>query len=219
MQEGSRFGETARAALAAAALALAPQAEAQTKAGWEPKVEAAAQKMPAFARTFGDAVPPRDFPNFCAAFPNECEPSAGTERERMERKEGNEFDLLQLSEMNRTINALPQVSDSELYGVEEHWTVAGVRGGDCEDLVLRKRYELIRRGWEPKDLLLAHVLDHRRRGHLVLMARTKHGDYVLDNQNTDVSLWGVYATMHGYTFLSRQSYLDPKVWVSLQPKR
>jgi predicted transglutaminase-like cysteine proteinase len=51
------------------------------------------------------------------------------------------------------------------------------------------------------------------------MVRLKEGDYVLDNRKREVAPWSEYATKHGYTFLSRQSYLDPTVWVSLRPKK
>lgn len=219
MREGRKLGETVRAALAAAALALGPQAEAQTKAGWKPKVEAAAQKMPASARTYGDAVPPRDFPNYCARHPEECAPYLGTPRERMLREAGGEFQRLQLKETDADVNALPQVSDLELYGTKELWTIAGHRGGDCEDLAILKQKLLHGvRGMKRNNLLLTHVLTKEGEGHIVLMVRLYEGDYVLDNRKQEVAPWSTYVTKHGYTFLSRQSYLDPKVWVSLLPK-
>jgi predicted transglutaminase-like cysteine proteinase len=47
----------------------------------------------------------------------------------------------------------------------------------------------------------------------VLTARTAQGDYILDNKVPDIRIW--HRT--SYRFVMRQSYVDPRVWVSLTP--
>jgi predicted transglutaminase-like cysteine proteinase len=55
------------------------------------------------------------------------------------------------------------------------------------------------------------VRDEQGEGHAVLTVRTSQGDFVLDNKTSDVRIW--HKT--GYRFVMRQSYVDPKVWLSL----
>jgi predicted transglutaminase-like cysteine proteinase len=57
------------------------------------------------------------------------------------------------------------------------------------------------------------VRDEKGEGHAVLTARTAQGDFILDNKVEDVRLWSRTA----YDFVMRQSYLDPRVWVTLDP--
>jgi len=164
------------------------------------------------------AQPPIDFVNFCVRHPEECVPFVGSERERMTREDGSDFRRLELGDANAEVNALPQVSDLDRFGRTEHWTIADSKGGDCEDLaILKKRILQHVRGFQPNNLLLAHVLDEKNEGHIVLIVRMNDGDYVLDTKRREIALWGEYATTHGYTFLSRQSYLDPKVWRKVLP--
>jgi len=77
-----------------------------------------------------------------------------------------------------------------------------------------KQKVLIGRGWPSASLLLTVVRDEKGEGHAVLTARTSQGDFILDNKSDDVRLW----TRSSYQFVMRQSYLDPKVWVSLDPQ-
>jgi predicted transglutaminase-like cysteine proteinase len=57
------------------------------------------------------------------------------------------------------------------------------------------------------------VRDEKGEGHAVLTVRTVQGDYILDNKVDEVRLW--YKTP--YSFVMRQSFINPKVWVSLDP--
>jgi predicted transglutaminase-like cysteine proteinase len=106
--------------------------------------------------------------------------------------------------------AIKPATDMEIYGVVDYWTLP-VDRGDCEDYALLKRHKLIAAGWPSSALLVTVVRDENGEGHAVLTARTAQGDYILDNKNNELKLW--YET--GYSFLMRQSYLNPKTWVSL----
>ena len=79
-------------------------------------------------------------------------------------------------------------SDRTLYGTLDLWTVAA-EVGDCEDIALAKRQELMRLGWPAAALLLATGRTPRGLYHAVLVAMTDKGDYVLDNNLDSVSPW------------------------------
>ena len=206
-------------ALAAPHIAAAREPKASD---WVARIEkeqsSEAKTLPDFMRVGRPATAPYDFVNFCVRHPEECVPFPGSENERMGRESDDEFRRLELGDTNAEVNALPQLSDLERFGRPEHWTVADEKGGDCEDLAaLKKRILQHVRGFRPNNLLMAHVLDEKGQGHLVLVVRMQGGDYVLDNRKGSVALWSEFATTHGYTFLSRQSYLDPRAWVTILP--
>ena len=121
----------------------------------------------------------------------------------------------QLVAVNNLVNGMVQpVTDLDQYGTVEHWAYPRGRG-DCEDYVLLKRQLLIDEGWPQNALLITVVRDEQGEGHAVLTARTANGDFVLDNKRTAVRGW--HKT--GYKFLKRQSYRDPRIWMSLTPRR
>jgi predicted transglutaminase-like cysteine proteinase len=116
--------------------------------------------------------------------------------------------------VNRAVNRLIEpATDQEIYGVAEYWTIPMSRG-DCEDYALLKRQVLMQRGWPASALLMTVVRDEKGEGHAILTARTAKGDYILDNKVEEVKPW--HAT--GYTFIMRQSYINPRVWVSLDSR-
>lgn len=175
----------------------------------EPARVATAERSPAFMRVYGQAAPPFGFVNFCERQGAQC--MSGLSEEP--RLFANAERLAELDEVNRVVNtAIEPVTDMELYGVEEYWTIPATKG-DCEDYALLKRKLLIQRGWPISSLLITVVKDEKGAGHAVLTARTSQGDFVLDNKVNAVKLW--YRT--GYEFIMRQSYLNPRVWMSLDP--
>ena len=179
-------------------------AEAQQVAALHP-----ATRSPAFMRVFGNAQPPYGFVRFCEAVPGECAGHASDDA----RFDATPERLSELDEINRTINQqIEPATDMEIYGVQELWTLPTARG-DCEDYALLKRHSLIERGWPASSLLMTVVRDEKNEGHAVLTARTSQGDFILDNKVEAVKLW----TQTPYHFVMRQSYIDPKVWVSLDP--
>lgn len=168
-----------------------------------------AVRNPAFMRVFGNAQPPYGAVRFCEAMPQECADHASDDS----RFDATPERLSELDEINRTVNhQIEPATDMEVYGVQELWTLPTTRG-DCEDYALLKRHELIARGWPAGALLMTVVRDEKNEGHAVLTARTSQGDFVLDNKVETVKLW----TQTPYHFVMRQSYNNPKVWVSLDP--
>jgi predicted transglutaminase-like cysteine proteinase len=80
--------------------------------------------------------------------------------------------------------------------------------------VLLKRRRLMQLGWPASALLVTVVRDEHGEGHAVLTVRTQQGDYILDNKTNGIKLWHQV----GYQFIMRQSYLNPMVWMSLDPR-
>ncbi len=164
-----------------------------------------------FMRVYGQATAPYGWVQFCRSNPSECREW----RQGINRMVATRATLNELDTVNRAINAaIEPATDLEVYGVTEYWTLPVTRG-DCEDYALLKRKVLIERGWPAAALPMTVVRDETGEGHAVLTARTSAGDYVLDNKVQELKLW----SQTPYSYVMRQSYLNPNVWVSLEPIR
>jgi predicted transglutaminase-like cysteine proteinase len=153
----------------------------------------------------GHAAAPAAFHDFCRRNPAECRP-AGPILSAVAMTSDR---WSELQAVNSSINgSVAEVSDATHYGREEVWSLPVDGAGDCEDFVLAKRKELIARGWPSSVLLITVVRMRSGTGHAVLTVVTDRGDYVLDNRNSSVRLW----SETGYTFFSRQSAANPRVW-------
>jgi predicted transglutaminase-like cysteine proteinase len=162
-------------------------------------------------RVFGVTQPPYGVVEFCQREPAECRDGPLEDQ----RRRGDRDELAELDRVNRAVNKdIAPVSDQDLYGVTEYWTLPRNGKGDCEDYVLLKRQRLMAAGWPASSLLITVVLDEKSEGHAILTVRTVAGDFILDNKTDDMKLW--HKTP--YRFIMRQSYLNPKVWMSLDPK-
>lgn len=163
-----------------------------------------------YMRIYGSTLPPYGFIRFCDTHPAECKQGSHMEaRFDASRGRGKELD-----EINRHVNKLIEpATDMELYGEVERWTIPTTKG-DCEDYALLKRKLLMERGWPASALLMTVVRDEKNEGHAVLTARTAQGDFILDNKTDEIKVWNRVT----YTYVMRQSYIDPRVWVSLDPK-
>ena len=193
-------------------LAAGQSAAGQTGSASQGHVTTARHSDPgaAFQRIFGPAQPPYGFVQFCDENPADCI-SGPLEQTRFNATPAR---LSELDEVNRYVNRTVQpITDLEHYGVAEYWTLPKDGKGDCEDYALLKRHLLLERGWPISSLLMTVVRDEKGEGHAVLTARTAQGDYVLDNKAEEVRLW--YQTP--YEFVMRQSYLNTRAWISLDP--
>lgn len=159
---------------------------------------------------------PPGYIDFCRRNPRTCQSQSALQRvaSHHERVKLTAERWIKLIAVNSYINDLIEPkTDRDLYGVEEFWTLPRA-AGDCEDYVLLKRRELMKRGWPESALLITVVLDEQGDGHAVLTVRTAQGDFVLDNKHSRVLLWRDVP----YTFIKRQSYRAPQLWVSLTPR-
>jgi predicted transglutaminase-like cysteine proteinase len=174
--------------------------------------EPSADPSAAFMRIYGSAEPPQAFLQFCDEFPEECVSTSGIAA----RPPATAQRLRELNEVNSRVNqAIRPEADMKHYGIADYWTLPIDGRGDCEDYALLKRHELIKLGWPSSALLMTIVSDEKGKGHAVLTARTGAGDLVLDNKVDEVRLWNKAP----YRFLLRQSYLNPRVWMDLDPAR
>lgn len=156
----------------------------------------------------GLANAPIGWTQFCGANASECEVEAlAPERITLTRAS-----WAIISRINKTVNdTIEQVEDLDHFGVVEFWTYPVDGKGDCEDLVLLKRRQLIEAGMPRQALLITVVRDEQGAGHAVLTVRTDRGDYVLDNKTDKILGW----RSTGYSFVKRQSQENPSVWVSI----
>jgi predicted transglutaminase-like cysteine proteinase len=174
------------------------------------RLNSAQDKTQTALRVFGDTRPPYGFVQFCQRMPNECREGPWAES----RVTDTPQKLAELEQLNKDINrAIEPTTDLDLYGVTEFWTIP-TNKGDCEDYALLKRKKLIEAGWPIGALLMTVVLDEKNEGHAVLTVRLGSGDYILDNKTDEIRLWNKTP----YHFVMRQSYLNPRVWMSLDPR-
>jgi predicted transglutaminase-like cysteine proteinase len=163
-----------------------------------------------FATIYGKALPPIGYIEMCAREPKECQALGGKKRRLSLSPERWKL----VSQVNAFVNGkIAPVSDEELYGKPEYWTIP-TDAGDCEDYLLLKKRYLEGLGFPSSALLITVVLDEKMQGHAVLTITTDKGDFVLDNRRNEVLHWNDT----GYTFLKRQSAEDPRQWVSLSKK-
>jgi predicted transglutaminase-like cysteine proteinase len=166
-------------------------------------------EIPAAKPTVGGEVsPPYGFVGYCLRAQADC--SGGTDAPKPITMTPDRW--AELNAVNAFVNHLPQVEDIERYHVLEYWTVADDKGGDCEDLALRKRAELIARGWPADELLMTTVREADGDAHAVLTVVTTEGDFILDNK-----AWAIVREEAApYVFLKRQSAYRPWVWLDMQ---
>jgi len=163
-----------------------------------------------YMRVFGVTQPPYGFVEFCQRMPEECKTGPLEEQ----RFSATPERLSELHSINQGVNhEITPATDLEIYGQTEYWTLPTTRG-DCEDFALLKRKRLLARGWPTGALLITVVRDEKGEGHAVLTARTMQGDFILDNKVDEVKIW--HRTP--YDYVMRQSYLNTRVWMSLDPK-
>ena len=122
----------------------------------------------------------------------------------------------ELKRINIAVNTkIKPMTDMDHWGVVERWNYPDDGYGDCEDYALQKRKLLMQAGWPREALLMTVVRDQNGNGHAVLTVKTDRGEYILDNQTSDILFW----SDTGYRFVKRQSQSDPNVWVSLGEPR
>lgn len=173
----------------------------------------AAGAKPLFAAV-GDATrAPIGWIEFCVEYKSECTAKPAAPRDVVLSPKAWS-DLVQV---NTWVNEqVKPVTDIEHWGVVERWNFPDDGKGDCEDYVLQKRRMLIRAGWPREALLITVVREASGDGHAVLTVKTNKGEFVLDNQSTEVKLWSDTP----YRFVKRQSQTDQNLWVSLgEPQR
>jgi predicted transglutaminase-like cysteine proteinase len=113
----------------------------------------------------------------------------------------------ELNAVNKAVNdaIVPERNDGGLDA--ERWLISP-RAGDCNDYAVTKRHHLLARGWSARDLLLAEVVVSSGEHHLVLVVRTRLGDFVVDNLDPVVHAWAATP----YEWVRIQTPGNPRFW-------
>jgi predicted transglutaminase-like cysteine proteinase len=155
----------------------------------------------------GPAGPTLAWAEFCKSQPQECTVDV-SEPVVLSLDQNLWLTILGVNErVNRTILA---VTDQDHWGVVDRWDYPDDGLGDCEDIQLLKRKLLIEAGLPRRALRMMVVIDEQGMGHAVLMVRTSHGDFALDNKRDAVLAW----QETGYHYVKREGD-DGSTWVWL----
>ncbi len=155
-----------------------------------------------FMETRGSAFAPPAFKTFCANQKRLC--STGGKRSVVELTAAREAELKSVN--SRVNSRIAQRSDISTTGQTDKWTLAA-RQGDCEDIAILKKSELLKLGW-PASTLLLTVARLGNEGHTVLTVRTSRGDLVLDSRTSAVKDW----SRTSYRYFARQSQSNGAKW-------
>lgn len=165
----------------------------------------------AYMVTTGKTAQPIGHYEFCQGHAAECQVrSSAVVRVRLTPELWNE-----LVSVNASVNlSVTPATDDEIYGRPEVWAYPDF-AGDCEDLALQKRRDLIERGWPVGALLMTVVRQRNGEGHAVLTVSTDRGDLVLDNLQPRVLVWNET----DYQFVKRQSEVNSGQWLAIDDAR
>ncbi len=145
---------------------------------------------------------------FCVEYKPECATRATTPRDVVLTPKA----WGDMVKVNKWVNdTIQPITDLEHWGVVERWNYPEDGKGDCEDYVLLKRRMLMQAGWPREALLITVVRDKKGDGHAVLTVKTNRGEFILDNQESEILPWN----KTGYRFVKRQSQSDQNIWVTL----
>jgi predicted transglutaminase-like cysteine proteinase len=198
---------------------LVALATAMSIAGGLPSAQAGFIGMPSMLGqmvkriSFGNyTLPPMAFTQFCLRYADQCKP----ERNMLFR--GGPVRLTEdrwedLKQVNKTVNGFI-VPEPNTEGVMAERWVINPTSGDCNDYAVSKRFELLKRGWPTRALLLSEVKTSWGEGHLVLVVRTSAGDLVLDNLTPQIRPW----TKAPYRWVKMQTSKNPNFWASLSTR-
>jgi predicted transglutaminase-like cysteine proteinase len=143
---------------------------------------------------------------FCLKNPDDCRTTGEADAFDLTRSRAEELRQVNL-QVNRAIR--PQHMDET--PATEKWEI-GPAVGDCNDYAVTKRHDLLARGWPSGSLLLAEVITGWGEHHLVLVVRTKQGDYVADSLASRIRPW----SETGYEWVRVQLPRNPNLWASVR---
>jgi predicted transglutaminase-like cysteine proteinase len=147
---------------------------------------------------------------FCLKYPKECEVRKiafrGTKLELTAER------MADLTAVNLKVNRDIRPERNTLGLAGEKWLIAP-SSGDCNDYAVTKRHELLQKGWPSRSLLLAEVVVPSGEHHLVVVVRSKQGDFVLDSLSPSIRPWAQIP----YRWVRIQSAANPKFWSSVKP--
>lgn len=146
---------------------------------------------------------------FCLKYPADC--AAGRIEFRPRPVELTVERWNELRSVNASVNRdiIPEPNTAGLAG--EQWLLSP-KAGDCNDYAVTKRHNLLARGWPARSLALAEVVTSSGEHHLVLVVRTRQGDFVLDNLNANIRAW----SKTNYKWVRVQLPRNPRFWMTVR---
>jgi predicted transglutaminase-like cysteine proteinase len=170
-------------------------------------VPAAGSQPEPFMPVGGQTTQPIGHYEFCGRYPAECTGQVSVDQ----RVRLTEVLWSQLVSVNALVTAtIEPATDLVVWGREEWWEYPTTTG-DCEDMVLLKRRDLIGMGWPAGALLITVARLSNGEGHAVLTVLTDRGDLILDNLDPRIAVWSATS----YQFVKRQSEYDTRRWVAI----
>jgi predicted transglutaminase-like cysteine proteinase len=155
--------------------------------------------------TKGHAFPPPAARAFCVKHPALCSTGGHIKSVALTPARKMELDAV-----NRAVNRrIVERRDPVTSGSADQWRVPTTQG-DCEDIAILKKSELLKRGW-PASTLLLTVATLGGEGHTVLTVRTDKGDLILDNRSSAIRDW----SRTSYRYFARQSQSANGEWVRI----
>lgn len=158
----------------------------------------------AMMATAGYAFAPPAARTFCAKQPRFCSASGHVKEVKLTDRR-----MAELQSVNSSVNAKVRERNDASAGLGDDWRIAG-KEGDCEDIAILKKSELMKRGW-PASALLLTVVTLGGSGHTVLTVRTDKGDLILDNLTGAVRNW----SRTSYRYFARQSQSESGKWLRI----
>jgi predicted transglutaminase-like cysteine proteinase len=154
-----------------------------------------------------NVLPPFGHTVFCQSYPAECKRSRSTKPVPNTAARRMELEIV-----NRQVNAsIAPEAEEPTSVIDEKWLLAPA-AGNCSDYAVTKRHDLLQRGWSSSSLLLAEVTLKTGEHHLILVADTEGGEFVLDN--LDPNVLSLTKTKSRYYWNRIESPSDPKRWGS-----
>lgn len=155
-------------------------------------------------------LPPMAHTRFCMTYAREC-------RSQKVRFRGGAIDLTAerretLLRVNAEVNRAIRPVRVDETPVTEKWLISPAEG-DCNDYAVTKRHKLLAEGWPARNLLLAEVVTDWGEHHLVLVVRTRDGDFVADNLTPTIGSFDKAP----YQWVRAQSPENPKFWSTVMP--
>jgi predicted transglutaminase-like cysteine proteinase len=145
---------------------------------------------------------------FCKNYPRECSNAkAATSFFTVDAR----ILYSELDSVNREVNAAIQPAPADAIKFRQ-WTLFPPTG-TCNDYVVSKRHELLRRGWPSSALQLAEIIIPKTgEHHLVLVANARGNTFILDNLKfSPVPLMD----SSEYQWVRIESSQDPGHWISM----
>lgn len=155
--------------------------------------------------TNGYAFAPPAARSFCARQARLCSPEGHVKQVKLTDQR-----MAELRRVNSSINTGIRERNDSSAGLGDDWRIPS-KEGDCEDIAILKKSELMKRGW-PASALLLTVATLGGAGHTVLTVRTDKGDLILDNRTGAVRNW----SQTSYRYFARQSQSESGKWLRIE---